>query len=221
MNTHSPIRKITADEILAFIIACLVFILYFRAHLFDPNHRLIDHGFDGFKNYFTFGYNVRHGGGLWFDGMAYPYGEHILYTDAQPGISAPLAWLNKVFPIIGENTSLIVNWLMCISAAVSSLLLVKCFKFLNVNGLIAVVLSISITYLSPQIFRMSLHHALAYTSVIPFILLICFYYLRNQSIKYPIILGSALFYLGFIHAYYLVMCGLFVLGLFTVQSIRL
>src|SRR4051812_8595675 len=72
-----------------------------------PGHSMITIVGDGAKNYYTYLYEVLYGKGIWFTGMNYPYGEHLVYTDAQPLIAVPLAFLRTYLPV-SRNTALAV-----------------------------------------------------------------------------------------------------------------
>src|SRR4051812_35207730 len=58
------------------------------------NEVLVSTSGDGIKNYFTFIYHAKNDPGILnFEGMNYPFGEHIVYTDCQPILSTLLRYL--------------------------------------------------------------------------------------------------------------------------------
>ena len=62
-----------------------------------PSCHLFVDSADGLKNYFTGAYFVKHDGfGVWSEGMNYPYGEHVVYTDNQPIISMILKAVDMI-----------------------------------------------------------------------------------------------------------------------------
>ena len=67
----------------ALFAVCLV-VLQLSHFVTDPSRVIPELGGDGIKNTFTYLYQCMYGHGYWFSGMNYPYGEHIVYTDAQP-----------------------------------------------------------------------------------------------------------------------------------------
>ncbi|MEZ4918651.1 MAG: hypothetical protein R2792_06040 [Saprospiraceae bacterium] len=196
----------------------LVFLFYFNAHYFNPDRVLMDYGFDGFKNYFTFGYFVKHGNGLNFEGMAYPNGDNIVFADAQPAISYPLQLLTKVWPNIGSNTTLIINYLMFLSVVLGAVSIFKIFQYYKLGIFQSILFSVLIALFSPQIFRMPLHHSLAYVFVIPTTLWI---HLRAVEIKQRswdfVALSVWGIGIAFIHSYYLLMFGLYLGGYYLVR----
>src|SRR3954462_2991656 len=90
----------------------------------EPWHILPDIGGDGAKNNFTYLYHSLFGNGYWFEGMNYPYGEHIVYTDGMPVLSVPLTWFGHITPAI----ALTVLWLLVGASYVLSI--VYCYKIL-------------------------------------------------------------------------------------------
>lgn len=204
-----------------FFITLLVLLTFFNRHLFDPDKHMIDHGHDGFKNYYTFSYFVNHGSGMWFDGMAYPYGDHVIYADAQPAISLPLQFANKIWPWIGENTVLIVNWLMIVGMASGACIIFLIFQRNEMEAFWSIPLAIGITLLSPQIFRMSLHHCLTYVFVIPSLLHLFDYSEQSKPSLLRLLFSAGwLTFIAFIHPYYLFMAILFWFGIQLVRLIK-
>ena len=73
----------------------LVMYLYVPEIILHPNQYQAILSGDGLKNYYTFAYHIKHGSGIWFDGLLFPYGEHSSFTDNQPGLAVPLAWIES------------------------------------------------------------------------------------------------------------------------------
>ena len=59
----------------------------------NPNAYLLRDTPDTYKNYMTTAWHVAHDSDyVHYSGMNYPYGEHVLFTDNQPVISAAMQW---------------------------------------------------------------------------------------------------------------------------------
>ncbi|MBK7101720.1 MAG: hypothetical protein IPH63_08045 [Flavobacteriales bacterium] len=70
--------------------ALLLFIFY-RSVLLSPNAVLSTQSGDGLKNYYTLVQHAHGSGNFWnMNGMNHPYGEHVVYTDGHPWLSAAL-----------------------------------------------------------------------------------------------------------------------------------
>ena len=59
---------------------------------------IVDLGGDSLKNIYVYLYHSAWGKGYWFDGMNYPYGEHIVFSDGFPLLSVFFATFHHVTP---------------------------------------------------------------------------------------------------------------------------
>ena len=67
---------------LSFVLSVLLLSLFYPAELSQPNSYYFSNSGDGQKNYYTFAYHQQYDSSFsHFGGMAYPYGEHIVFTD--------------------------------------------------------------------------------------------------------------------------------------------
>ena len=176
--------------------------------LFSLNGIQWDRSGDGFKNYFNFAYHYNYGKGLWFDGMFYPYGEHLSYTDAQPA----LLMFFKSLKIIGIDFKgfelFLVQSLPICGLVIGFFFLFKIFDLFKVSFIAALVYSALVLSLSPQLFRMQSHFGLSYTFFIPM-----FWYFSlkfdNYSIVKKILIAGVLFLSGFVHPYMILIISFF------------
>ena len=183
--------------------------------MYHPNSFLLGDMVDGLKNYYTPLYHVYFDDGLSrFQGMNYPYGEQIVFADAQPLLSN-LIKLFSSFWDIRPFTVGILNFFMFLSIPIGALLLFLSFIRVNVNQNVALIGSVFISLLTPQLYRFGGHFALSYSFVIP---LFIWLYLRSKSSwlpKHSVWIGIAIWLLAGIHMYY------FALGAFLFLAIRL
>ncbi|MBC7552826.1 MAG: hypothetical protein H7257_02480, partial [Taibaiella sp.] len=165
-----------------------------------PWHEVPELGADGGKNIFTYLYHVLYGKGIWFEGMNYPYGEHITYTDGQPLLSVPLSSLNKRLTMGDALT--IMWWTIALSYVLS---IIYCFKILlrfSVKPLAAMCFAGLITLLSPQVFRISGHYALSLMCVLPMLFYFTLQYNQSGRYKYLIFIFFTALPATFMHPYY-------------------
>ncbi len=185
-----------------------------------PWHEMPELGADGGKNIYTYLYHVLYGKGVWFDGMNYPYGEHIVYTDGQPLLSVPLSYLSRR---VTMGTALTIMWWMVALSYVLSI--IYCFKILirfKVAPLIAMCFAGLITIFSPQLFRISGHYALSVVCILPMLFYWSLRYYNKEGYKYLLFI----FILGtlatFLHPYYaavsLVWAGCYIVGYLLTQK---
>jgi hypothetical protein len=195
------------------IILSSAFVLYFFNPIFwAPNSFLFTEYGDGFTQYFNILYYIQHNPGyIDFIGSNYPYSEHYIYTDGQSFFAAVLKTLYPIFPSIGHYSIGIFNSLCLFSVWVTPFLLFGILRRLQVRPWVAVLGSMGITFMQPQVFRMLSHFSLSYSCAIPLSLYLC---LRLADSKSPfkcllLLFFSQLVWL-FTHPYLGLMCCLVV-----------
>lgn len=159
-------------------------------------------GEDGAKNYFTAEYHIKHDSTfIWFEGMNYPEGEHVIFTDNQPLVSNVLKAIGgsaESFPVLVFLSMLIGGWLL--------------FRLFELEGVIwwfALLAALGTVFLSPQLLRLGGHYSLAYVGIIP-----TFIFLVRKLHFYPsrlnsFFIGALVLATGFIHPYFLIMLVLY------------
>ena len=158
-NRHHRVHIVVAT-----IVACAAVTLMFPALVLHPWNVVPNLGADGGKNIYTYLYHVLYGHGMWYTGMNFPYGEHIVYTDGQPLLSVSLAGIGG----IGVSTALgVMWWLVAASQVLGILFLYKILRCFGVSFLFSLVFAVLIGLFSPQIFRIQGHYGLSYSCVIP------------------------------------------------------
>ncbi len=197
----------------AFFTALFVLFIFciLTTEIFFPlGNNIIDGSGDGLKNLYTFSYYLKYGKGLFFNGMLYPFGEHITYVDAQP-FYVWLIWLiESVFNFKFENPIIYIHLIILLNIFFAAFFVFLILKYFKVSLFIAFVGTVVIVLLSPQIYRIGDHFALGSIAVIPF-----FWWWRLQITTsninyffYAIILSTV----GFIHPYLLFMVVLLLLS---------
>jgi hypothetical protein len=172
--------------------------------------QLMGIGPDGAKNYYTLAYHIEHdASSWWFDGMNYPEGEHLSFTDNQPLVANVLRWFNFVFPVSAN-----LHWLLPLilwgSYLIGALALSALISKTKIRPWFAALTSVGVVLLSPQLVRLSGHYSLAYGFVIPLLFLLVFNAWKKTSINSWLGVIALLFLVGFIHPYFSAMGSLFV-----------
>lgn len=165
----------------------------------------IDSG-DAGKNYYVYLYHIQYEKGVWFNGMNYPYGEHITFLDGQPALSIPLSYLH----LSPEASLTILHLLLGLSYVLAIFFVFKILVHFKVRYWIASLFSVLVILLSPQVLRMPGHFGLSYLCFVPMI----FYWLaqynstnKRKYIVYIIITGL---FAAFLHMYFSAMIFFFV-----------
>lgn len=161
---------------------------------------------DGAKNFYTLAYHIKHSDSFWwFDGMNYPFGEHVMYTDNQPLLAAVLKMLNWVFPI-ADHLTFILPIILLLSFMVGAYFLFKILQSTGGPDWFSILASIGIIFLSPQWMRLKGHYSLAHGIIIPVMLFAAWKFYETRSKWWLAVLPILA---GFIHPYFLVMLSLF------------
>ena len=200
------------SEYLVSVITGLVVLIIYHPVIFNLNQVYFGNSGDGLKNYFTILYHIAHYNDFWhFEGLNYPYGEHLIYTDAQPILAAILIVIVKIFPITSDYILGIVNSIMMLSLVTASLFLYKILRLYGTGKWYGIGFSILITLFSPQLDRFTGHYALSYVCVFPVLWYFLIRFNQTSKLKYSILITVLVFALGLIHLYYMVIYGAYVL----------
>lgn len=198
-------------------IICLY--LLFGKYITDPNEFILQSTGDGMKNYFTSAWFVKYDQGTHFTGMNYPYGEHVIFTDNQPALSWILSALDKVIPV-SDNVVGIMNIFMFLSLLLCTTLLFYILKHYGASAWYAVLVSLLITFMNPQLKRVVGHYALSYSFFIPLIWWVLILLIKkNYPYRYLILLSLIIIAFSFIHLYYLLIAILFLTSFLFVKII--
>jgi hypothetical protein len=166
-----------------------------------PDLVILGTGGDATKNYYTYLYQSLYGKGLWFKGMNYPYGEHIAYIDGQPMLSVPLSYLRQYMAIDRGIVLAVMHLAILLAYALGIVYIYKTLVHYKVSASIAIVFSIFIQLLSPQVFRMFAHYGLSYACIIPMLLYWSVKLYETGRVRYAayvFLLGSIM---SFFHPY--------------------
>ncbi len=184
---------------LRLLLPTLVFMLAAHgSHVYAP--WLIDpgSGIDGLKNLYTFSWYVSANNALMnFEGMAWPYGEHIFFTDQFPLLSAllkPLGLHNTAAPLLMYVVHL--SWL------VTPLPLYRVLRYFKTSKHIAIAGAVGYTLLAPQAVRADGHYALAIIVAIPLVWWLSIRLVENQwAWRQALVLAMVNLVWLFTHAY--------------------
>lgn len=196
-----------------------VFVLPF--FVFKGDRILIEFSGDGLKNYYSFiWHSVNDKDLFWFNGMNYPFGEHIVYTDGEPLISSFLIFLKQYLHLnIGYSEALyIFHAAIALSFFLGIVYTFKVLKHFKVHYIIATVFASLIVTLSPQFFRLEGHFALGQMFVIPMLFFFSLRYNDNRQGKYMIYMFLLGIISALLHPYYIAIFALW-LGLYVVGSL--
>lgn len=220
-NLASPKRGHTFwGLILTLILAAVLLWQKNGEWLPHPNQVMLLDSPDGFKNYMTTAWHVAHDSSyVHYEGMNYPFGEHVLFTDNQPIFSAAMQWWNRHVSDIHEKTTGLINIFQVLSMLLGAGVIYLLLRKLHLPVWYATIAGLGILFLSPQNIRFDVHFGLSHTWIFPLLLLLLCRYEERSSRRYQsLLIGILLFVAGQLHFYHFGVSALF-LGLYTAYQI--
>lgn len=183
----------------------LLFFLVLNHEIYLPIGRNIsDYSSDGIKNLYTFAYYLKYDSGIQFTGLFYPFGELVIYMDAQPFWVWVIKGIEYVFRFHIENPIIYIHLILLFNIWLCSFFTFLLLYHFSKNYFFTFLGTFIIVLLSPQIFRFASHYALGNMGIIP---MFCWWYLHlsNRKILAHIGFTIAIILVGFIHPYLLLM----------------
>jgi len=136
-----------------------------------------------------------------FQGMNYPYGEHLVYCDAQPLVTNSFKLAVKVFPDLVDKAVGVQNFISLYALIIGALLLYLFLLRWKVAPWYAAISAYALMLLGPQILRMPWQPSLAYAFFIPLVLLLFQSYIRTRKWNWTIIIFAVNLMSFFVNPY--------------------
>ncbi|MFA5817346.1 MAG: hypothetical protein WC865_17215 [Bacteroidales bacterium] len=186
------------------LISASLICIYFTPVVKSLNTTLFCSGGDGLKSYYCYLYHIKDDPtALRFDGMNYPYGETIFFTDNQPFLSETMRLFCKVFPGLYHYSIAVWNGALLLSIVLAALFIYLILVELGLPVVMSLAAGIGISMLSPQIGRMGAHFSLSYVFVIPMALYLLLKFSKKPSYKYSLAMFCLIIWSGATHMYYI------------------
>jgi hypothetical protein len=174
-----------------------------REWLYLPSHYVVEPYGDGIKSYLVPLYHIKFDSSYnHFEGMNYPFGEHIVAADGMATLSFPLKWLFNNGVDLTAFWPKIVHFSLLLSFIIGIFFLYRISLLLGLPAFLSGFVAISIAFLSPQLLRMEAHIGLAHLAFIPALIYYWLSYSKYPFFRsiYPIIFLTII--AGGIHFYY-------------------
>ncbi len=187
-----------------------------------PNEVMIGNSSDGFKNYMTSAWNVKHDSSyVHYAGMSYPFGDHVLFTDNQPIVCAAMKWWSRHVFDVGDQVIGIIHLLLLLSIILGVGVIFLLLRKLHLPVWYAGLAALGIAFLSPQYGRFDGHFGLSHIWVLPMLLLLLCRYEERQSRRYQsLLIGILIWFSAQLHFYNLGVSAIF-LGFYTLFHIAI
>lgn len=176
MDSESSFRRVSDRlapflEIGAVLLQTALVVAVFSKLIFHPGQYLLVNHFDGIKSYFSIESFLRQplSQGMVVHGHNYPFGEYMYYTDSTPLLVQALHVLVRAFPALAPYGLYLYDLFIIGGLILSTWLVYRICRPLELPGWLAVILSVSLPWLAPQTFRMQVGHmSLSYTPALLF-----------------------------------------------------
>ena len=201
-KTFRTLTGLLCTAVLSFVV---LFLIVGVEPLANSATNFTSAGGDALKDFYNTYYHVKYDTSLVRNNsMNYPYGEHYTYTGAQLYVSAPLQFLRRSFEVdCSSSVLLLINLLIWISILLGSVFLYLIFRELRAPILYSVLGAVAITYLSPQIDRVTAHLTLSYVFIVPCALFLFLRWFKTRQWKYTAFIALLTFVAGLVHPYYI------------------
>ena len=210
--------------LLILIFMSISFIVFFYGDILkSPNDYMFSYSRDALKNYANFKYHLQYDKSLLnYDGVFYPYGESIIFTDIHPILATFYKSLSFVFPGIGNYSVGIINMQILLSFIITSVVLFFVFIKLKISEFTAILGAFSISVLSSHILLLQYGHwALSYAWAVPLAWYLLIQFLDNPSkIKWSILIATNTFLWFLTHGYQGLSTLLFTASVFLIILIK-
>ncbi|PLX00008.1 MAG: hypothetical protein C0594_16300, partial [Marinilabiliales bacterium] len=193
----------------------------FGAVLLNPGQYYFSKTADGLKSYYVALWHIKADDTYThFEGMNYPYGEHIAFTDGNVPLVNTLKFFDSVFSFNHSQIVGIMNLFFLFSFIVASISLYLVFRKIKVSVPLAVLASVILIFISPQISRLYGHLSLSLTFAIPLSLYLLLLYAEKSNWIRAIVFSAFLIFLLFFHGYYYLFIAPVVFVYFVLDIIR-
>ena len=186
--------------------AILIFIQF--TDWFQHPNRLAGLWNDALKNYAAPWYHVKYDSSYAaYQGMNYPFGDHINTVDGQPILSNTWKALSSLMPALENYYPAVSNMSILLSFLLGSFFMYLLFRAFRLPVWLSVTLSVFVTFLSPQTLRVVSHYGLAHLAAIPAALYFLLRFWQRPSLTGSFILAGIVLFYALIHLYFLAVLG--------------
>jgi hypothetical protein len=192
---------------------------------FDPN-KVIEPYSDGLKAYTNIEYHAKHDSSYtYFEGMNYPYGDHLSAAVAQPLVSNTLKALRDLGWDVTRYSFVIVNMSLLLGLLLGAYFLYLCFRKLELPVWLAVLGGISLAFFSPQLHRWISHYGLSHIEVFPILFYLLMRLEEEHELRWSFWVAVLVFLSSLIHFYYFAILAMtlslyFFVGFLRKPSVR-
>ena len=215
MNVPSQnlMKKRWAGALATILLSFIILWIFYGTVIRNINHTYFAKDGDGFKCYYGVQYHIKYDTSYYrMNGMNYPFGEMVAFTDCLPVFSNTLKFLASHGADFSEYSTGIINSSILFSVILASFFLFLLFSELGVSNAVAVPAAVLITYLSPQLERFGGHFSLSYLFAIPLMFYMILKFSKSPSWWLTMLISMIVFVASYTHFYYYAFFGIIILA---------
>lgn len=183
------------------VVACLF--IRFTDFFYFANSKVIEPYGDGHKAYTTILYHAKYDSTYsHFQGMNYPYGEHVVPAATQPLLSNSIKFISNSIYDITPYTIAIVNFSLLLGILLSVFFLYLIFRTLELPQWYSIAVALGMSFLAPQFMRLTGHYGLAHMETLPILLYVMMRFDVRRSVGRSLWVALVLFLIPQIHFYF-------------------
>ena len=196
----------------------LILFALFNRVIVHPDAYLFSASGDAVKSYYNFSYYLKYDSGIEHNGINYPYGDHLLYMNSHPLYLQIIKFLDRFIYPLSDHGVGILNLTMIFSLLLAIPFIYLVLRKFSLPPWYAVIVSLIILFLSPQVDRLGGHFEMVYAFFIPlyWYLLIRWHESSRKAWWTLLLLVTALVG-GFTSAYYAAFLSIFPVAILLVQ----
>jgi hypothetical protein len=204
------------------VVILTLFLLWLRfPDFFSPSTTgVIEPYGDGIKAYTVIEYHAKYDKGFtWFEGMNYPYREHVVPAATQPLLSNTIKLISKVVDIT-PYTRVILHYSLLLGLLLCAFFLYLILRHFKLPTYLSIAVAIGLTFLSPQLHRMTAHYGLAHPEVLPIIMYLLLRLEEGRHWRTSLWIAVAVTAYSLIHFYYFAIIAFLISFYFLFGFIR-
>lgn len=200
---------------LLLLMAVTLLLLWWRMPDFfaHGNSRFIEPWGDGYKTYYAAFYHIQHDSTYrHFEGMNYPYGEHVVPGDCQPLFSNPLKWLHAQGVDVETHQLALFHGFLLLGIVLSVVFLFLLFRRLGLPALYGGAMALGLTFMAPQLHRLPIHYGLAHPELLPLVFYLLLRWHERPDWRWSLAIGGVVWAYSLVHFYYFAILAFAIVG---------
>ncbi len=196
-------RATTAGILAVLVLTGALIALRFPDILASKKGMVIEPYGDGMKAYmspiFHAGYDSTFSH---FQGMNYPYGDHLVMSDPQPVLANVLKMVFKPGDQLVRVGITWTHYLMLLSIMGSALFLFLLFRELQLPIGYSVWIATALSFMAPMVARMAYHFGLAQPAAVPVILFLLMRFYQSRRWITSLLIGFSVLFFSLLHLHF-------------------